>query len=187
MAGTGGAGSGFWNGMVVPLLNMTVKGVVWYQGEAEATAGQHAAGAYSCAFPALVNDWRAKWSASSATDGSFPFGVVQLSVWGDHDNSTCADAPCPAAVVRHAQTADYGYAPNEKLQEVFMATAIDLGDPHSPRGDIRPRNKRTVADRLYAAADALVYGNQTVYHTGIWMSNATWCDVSGEPTPPCKD
>lgn len=37
-------------------------------------------------------------------------------------------------VIRWAQTADYGYVPNPKQRNVFMACAIDLGDPKSPYG-----------------------------------------------------
>ena len=37
-------------------------------------------------------------------------------------------------VIRWAQTADFGYVPNPKQRNVFMACAIDLGDPKSPYG-----------------------------------------------------
>ena len=35
----GGSASGLWNGMVVPLLPLPIRGVVWYQGEANNHAG----------------------------------------------------------------------------------------------------------------------------------------------------
>jgi len=31
-----------------------------------------------------------------------------------------------------AQTANYGYVPNTRMKNVFMAVAMDLGDPTSP-------------------------------------------------------
>ena len=37
---------------------------------------------YACMMPALINDWRAHWSAASGTDANFPFGIVQLSAYG---------------------------------------------------------------------------------------------------------
>lgn len=35
---------------------------------------------YNCTFPAMIDDWRAKFSAQSGqTDPGFPFGFVQVS------------------------------------------------------------------------------------------------------------
>ena len=82
--------------MIFPFLNMTIKGAIWYQGEAN--AGEWSiplslhytyylfipfpAGApdtYNCTFPAMIDDWRGKWkNASSYTDPLFPFGFVQV-------------------------------------------------------------------------------------------------------------
>ena len=36
--------------------------------------------------------------------------------------------------LRWAQTANYGYVPNPRLQNVFMAVAMDLPDFQSPYG-----------------------------------------------------
>ena len=62
---------------------------------------------------------------------------------------TCTDA----AVVRWAQTGNYGYEPNSRMTDTFyIATAIDLGDPGGPFGDIHPRYKQEVAQRLSTRA-----------------------------------
>merc|ERR1711995_127652 len=55
--------------MIAPLLNVTIAGVVWYQGEANVNdawdytggpAGDSALPSYACRFPALIADWRAR-------------------------------------------------------------------------------------------------------------------------------
>ncbi len=85
--------------MIYPFLNMTVKGAIWYQGEANSrkyyyamschnnimhvTALYNSVGApetYHCTFPAMIDDWREKWYASTMqqTDELFGFGFVQV-------------------------------------------------------------------------------------------------------------
>jgi len=63
--------------MISPLLNTTIKGAVWYQGESNGGAPVP----YGCQQPALVADWRSKWHAASQgqTDSDFPFGIVQIA------------------------------------------------------------------------------------------------------------
>ena len=65
-----------WNAMIHPFLNVTIFGAIWYQGEANVGYTN-----YNCTFPAMIDDWRAKWHTSSYgnTDPMFPFGFVQVS------------------------------------------------------------------------------------------------------------
>ena len=56
--------------------------------------------------PAMINDWRLKWSTMSGTNNMFPFGLVQISVWGDSNNGT--NVGLDVAIVRMGQTANYG-------------------------------------------------------------------------------
>eukprot|EP01084_Bolivina_argentea_P060619 110741_1 len=120
-----------WNAMICPFLAMTIKGAIWYQGESDCNYLYGAS--YACAFPAMINDWRAKWKFYSDTNGDFPFGFIHLSTWGDSSNHTCqVNSTCEdVAIVRHGQTANYGYVPNPMMINTFLATAIDLGDPGS--------------------------------------------------------
>ena len=71
-----------WNAMMYPLLNMSIYGAIWYQGEAN--SGDPAK--YNCTFPAMISDWRSKWNEATggSTDMTFPFGFVQV-------NSHCHD------------------------------------------------------------------------------------------------
>ncbi|CAI8011165.1 Sialate O-acetylesterase [Geodia barretti] len=156
-----------WNAMIYPLLNMTIKGAVWYQGEAN--AGDPST--YNCTFPAMIDDWRGKWkNASQHTSSLFPFGFVQLAAYGS-DNSSSFSPGFP--VIRWAQTADYGFVPNPRLRAVFMAVAMDLGDPSSPFGSIHPRDKQDVGLRLALAGRAIAYGDSEVYFTGPLATTAT--------------
>jgi sialate O-acetylesterase len=91
--GPGGGGHGrpkidsvLWNGMVVPLLNSTIYGVAWYQGEQNSGRPGGQSG-YNCTFPAMIDDWRAKWHEGTGgqTASQFPFGFVQLNGNGNGD------------------------------------------------------------------------------------------------------
>ncbi|XP_014790821.1 sialate O-acetylesterase [Octopus bimaculoides] len=137
--------SSFWNAMIHPLLNMTIHGIIWYQGESNSQHPQQ----YSCLFPAMVADWRQKFNEGSynQTSSTFPFGFVQLAPYNK--------LQFPA--LRWAQTANKGYVPNEKLPNVFMAVAMDLPDPTSPYGSVHPRYKEDIADRLIKGLKSLEY------------------------------
>ena len=157
---------GLWNAMIYPFLKMTNKGTIWYQGESDCNVKYGSS--YACAFPAMIDDWRMKWAINSDTNKDFPFGFVHLSTWSDSANGTCiTGSTCEAtAIVRHGQTANYGYVPNEKMKNTFVATAIDLGDATSPYGDIHPRYKQQIAKRLSDAALNVIYGESERYISG---------------------
>ncbi|XP_028930847.1 sialate O-acetylesterase isoform X2 [Ornithorhynchus anatinus] len=67
------AASVLWNAMIHPLLNMTLKGAIWYQGEANTVLNTDL---YNCTFPALIRDWRQAFHQGSRAQTSplFPFG-----------------------------------------------------------------------------------------------------------------
>ncbi|XP_049431493.1 sialate O-acetylesterase-like isoform X2 [Epinephelus fuscoguttatus] len=148
-----------WNSMIHPLLNMTIKGAIWYQGEANT---YHNEDKYACTFPAMIDDWRMSFHKGSGgqTAKDFPFGFVQLST----DIKTCASKFFPN--VRWHQTADFGYVPNERMANTFMAVALDLPDPDSPLGPIHPRDKQDVAYRLTLGARAVAYNEKGVAFQG---------------------
>ena len=80
--------SGLFNAMISPLLQMTITGSIFYQGEHDALPVNHSR-TYACSFPALVRSWRDRWCGG--TSHSFPFGFVQLSDVNDASNETCGD------------------------------------------------------------------------------------------------
>ncbi|XP_066495510.1 sialate O-acetylesterase [Tiliqua scincoides] len=148
-----------WNAMIHPLLNMTLRGAIWYQGE---TNTQMNTDLYNCTFPALIEDWRKTFHEGSEgqTERFFPFGFVQLSAYRQEE----IDESFPH--IRWHQTADFGYVPNRKMPNTFMAVAIDLGDDKSPTGSIHPRDKQSVAYRLHLGARAVAYGEKNLTFQG---------------------
>lgn len=151
-----------WNSMIHPLLNMTIKGAIWYQGEANANYHRDL---YNCSFPAMIDDWRNAFHKGSQgqTAINFPFGFVQLST--NQHNSTDGFPD-----IRWHQTADTGFVPNSRMLRTFMAVAMDLPDEKSPYGTIHPRDKQDVAYRLTLGARAVAYNQNNVSFHGPFPS-----------------
>ena len=149
--GNQNANSVLWNGMINPILRVSVRGFLWYQGEANMDYNRDL---YSCTFPAMIRDWGSKFSqVSEGTNKNAPFGFVQLSTW--RWNSDYNGFP----VIRWHQTADVGYVPNAKMLNVFMSSPLDTYDPKSGYpGGIHPRDKQIVAERLAFAGLNTAYG-----------------------------
>ncbi|MBN1783245.1 9-O-acetylesterase [bacterium] len=129
------------NGMVAPVIPYTMRGVIWYQGEDNASRAYQ----YRRLFPAMIRDWRTRWA-----QGDFPFLFVQLANYmtaaskpGDSDWAELREAQCMALS-----------EPN-----TGMAVAIDIGEAEH----IHPGNKREVGRRLALIARARVYGEDVVY------------------------
>jgi sialate O-acetylesterase len=59
------------NAMIAPLTSYRIKGIIWYQGEANVGRAKQ----YERLFPALITDWRKQWN----TD--LPFYFVQIAPW----------------------------------------------------------------------------------------------------------
>jgi sialate O-acetylesterase len=105
---------------------------VWYQGESNEANPL----SYNCSFPALISGWRDAWSVGTGglTDPIFPFGFVQLSIHGGlpcYGSTACYNMPTWSkgyAAIRYAQTASVGTVPNAAMPNVFMATAVDIGE-----------------------------------------------------------
>ena len=134
------------NGMIAPLLPLSIKGVIWYQGESNADMPIE----YQTLFPALIQNWRNRFG-----QGDFPFLFVQLSSFG-----TVRNQPTESnwALLREAQTKTL-YLPN-----TAMVVTIDIGDPVN----IHPAKKKEVGDRLAIKSLDLVY-KEIVQKTGYPM------------------
>ena len=101
--------------------------------------------------PSMISDWRAKWRPRSGAGAApKPFLFVQLAPYTE---GVGQPGDVSTAVVREAQEAALA------LPAVAMASAIDWGDTTSPLGNIHPRYKRPVGDRLALAARALAYND----------------------------
>jgi sialate O-acetylesterase len=65
---------GLYNGMIAPIINYTIRGVIWYQGESNAKYPID----YAELFTALIKNWKDLWQK-----GDFPFIYVQLANFMD--------------------------------------------------------------------------------------------------------
>lgn len=136
-----GAPGCLFNGMIVPVLPYTIRGAIWYQGEANAGNAK----GYQKLFPTMIQSWRARWG-----EGEFPFLYVQLANYmARHDQPTQSNW----AALREAQTETL------ELNHTGMAVAIDIGEEK----DIHPKNKQEVGRRLAICALATVYYRDMEY------------------------
>jgi sialate O-acetylesterase len=137
----------FTNRMLTPLIPMAIRGVIWYQGEADANSRM--APVYGRIFQALIKDWRDRWG-----QGDFPFLFVQLPRYEaniEHQNWP---------VLREGQ------AQALALPKTAMAVTIDMGR----RDNVHPRTKRPIGARLALAARAVAYGENIVASGPLYRS-----------------
>ncbi|CAF3612091.1 unnamed protein product [Rotaria sp. Silwood1] len=162
-----------YNAMIYPFTRMVIKGVIWYQGEANVNYNRDK---YGCTFLKMIQYWRRQWHNRThfITDPIFPFGFVQLST-----RETTGKIIGGFPWIRWHQTFDIGYTPNNAIPNVFMATTMDLRDDE---GGIHPRTKLDVGYRLSRSGLVIAYNQQDVNYQGpimccqekqICMSNET--------------
>ena len=135
---------GLFNGMIAPLLNYTLKGILWYQGESNTPKPL----GYHKLLSALIKDWRQRWE-----QGDSPFLYVQLANYMPADSQP---SESDWAVLREEQLKTLS-VPN-----TAMAVIIDAGEWN----DLHPLNKKTVGQRLALAAQYLAYGDNEVVYSG---------------------
>ena len=129
-----------YNAMINPLIPYAFRGVIWYQGESNASRAYQ----YRKAFPLLISDWRQKWNT-----GNFPFYFVQLATFHSSGNS---NEGCSWAELREAQSQTL------QLPNTGMVVTTDIGNPK----DLHPTNKQEVGRRLAALALHNVYKKDVV-------------------------
>jgi sialate O-acetylesterase len=132
------------NGMIAPLEPLSIKGVIWYQGESNDYSGYQ----YRMLLPLLIHDWRAHFA-----QGDFPFYIVQLANFMG-PQQTPVESWSGWAQVREAQMLAAQTVPNSGL-----AVTIDIGAPD----DVHPTNKQEVGRRLALIALANQYGKHLEY------------------------
>lgn len=128
------------NGMIAPLQPFAIRGVLWYQGEANSGRPD----AYEKLLPGLIADWRKVWGQN------LPFLFVQLAPF---------KSTHPA--FREAQLRIW-----QKTPHTAMVVTTDVGDAN----DIHPIRKRPVGERLALAARALSYGEKVEYSGPVFKN-----------------
>jgi len=124
-----------YNAMVAPLGPLGLKGVAWYQGEAD--VGQ---AGYDRRLAAWMANWRTQFR-----DPDLNFLIVGLAGWGKP-----ASAPTESG---WAALIDEQRLATQRGPHATLVSAIDLGEPN----DIHPANKQEVGRRLALAAHTKVY------------------------------
>jgi len=142
---------GLYNAMIAPLMQFNIKGVIWYQGEANAGRPVE----YRKLFPALVKDWWKNWK-----QGDFPFLFVQLPNFMEAKSEP---SESNWALLREAQLKTLS------LPNTAMAVTIDIGEWN----DIHPLNKKDVGKRLALAAQKTAYGDEAVVYSGPLYKSMT--------------
>ena len=129
-----------YNTMVHPMINFPIRGVIWYQGEANAWGSSY----YTALMDSLISSWRKDWGYK------FPFYTVQLAAWQTpaefQENSNWA-------ALRWDQ-----WKTSQQMDSTGMATAVDVGNAT----DIHPKNKQEVGRRLALIALKNTYGFDVV-------------------------
>jgi sialate O-acetylesterase len=123
---------GLFNGKIAPLIPYAIRGMLWYQGEANSTPPK--APFYHDQLSLLVRDWRARWGYE------FPIAWAQLPNF----SGSGRDWP----LVREAMLKTLA------LPKTGMAITIDIGEA----SDIHPKNKQEVGHRFALWALGTVYG-----------------------------
>ena len=130
---------GLFNGMIAPLKNLKLKGVIWYQGEANAKKGL--AFVYRDRFSNMIKDWRSLFEKKD-----LPFLFVQLP---NYLKSNPNPSKSSWAMLRESQLMV------SKEDNNGMITSIDIGEAN----DIHPKNKKEIGNRLAIEAMRLAYND----------------------------
>jgi len=133
------------NAGIRSLTPYAIGGVIWYQGESNAT---HPA-SYLSLFEMMVKDWRTAWD-----NEQLPFLFVQLPRIGNRSR-------WPAFRQQQAKCLE--------IEHTGMVVAIDEGHPT----DVHPREKQVIGDRLARLALASVY-KYSILANSPTVSNHQW-------------
>lgn len=157
-----------YNGMIAPFINMSIKAIIWYQGENNLFKVSD----YSYLQKTLIKQLRAAWNWMNE---SLPFGIVQLVAGSDEGY------PQNMALFRFEQQFYSNLLPHLSVSDTFIAMGYDVGDPWDYQceaaktcvGSDKPYNindtkwfmshlharpKLIIGQRLALAAKRFVYG-----------------------------
>lgn len=140
-----------YNGMLRPLIGVSMRGVIWYQGEENVSRS----GYYADLFSRMIKGWREEWK-----EGDFPFYFCQIA---PYDYNIIGWGQYNSAFLREQQ------AKAEKMNKnVGMACLMDAGLEYG----IHPRKKQLAGMRLALLALDKTYGIK-----GITSETARYKDV----------
>mgnify|MGYP000591048360 FL=1 len=145
---------GLYNAMIHPLGQLYIRGMVWYQGEANAGRPFH----YQEYLTAMIDEWHTQFPTIRQSKSSWPSVIVQLAGFmGRHDKmikSGWCDLRAQQFEICHPSlTSSLKPADN-----AVFATALDCGEAN----DIHPQSKPVVGHRIALQLMKHVYGENVV-------------------------
>ena len=132
---------GTYNANINPIVNTTVAGVIWYQGCHNVN---YSATYYAEQLEAMIGAWRERFN-----NPEMPFYVVQI-------------APHTYSGINGAMLREQQALAAAKMEHVEVVPTIDQTDR---LGDIHPRNKMVVGERLAACALGEHYGKKAEFRS----------------------
>lgn len=123
-----------YNGMVAPFFGIKIKGIIWYQAEANSKNAKEYAGM----FQDMIVDWRKKWNSD------YPFIFAQLPNYANQNNRWIT--------LRESQNKAL------ELKNTGMAVLIDVGEDDN----IHPIHKQIVGKRMAVIASNIAYGEKEI-------------------------
>ncbi|MFM2170797.1 MAG: hypothetical protein RI957_1026 [Verrucomicrobiota bacterium] len=139
------------NSMIHPFIGYTMRGAIWYQGEANRGAGS---APYDQTLPLMIADWRKRW------DDSFSFYYVQLANFGKPTTE-------PGAEDGWVNVQDAMRRVLQTVPKTGMAVINEVGEAE----DIHPKNKKDPGERLALWALAKDYGKNIVYSGPLYRKH----------------
>lgn len=139
------------NSMIHPFIGYTMRGAIWYQGEANRGASSVP---YDQTLPLMIADWRKRW----ADDFSFYF--VQLANFGEPTTE-------PGIEDGWVNVQDAMRRVLATVPKTGMAVINEVGEAK----DIHPKNKKDPGERLALWALAKDYGKTMVYSGPIYQKH----------------
>lgn len=140
------------NAMIAPMAGYTIKGTLWYQGEANRFEPKK----YEKLLPGLIKSWRSEWGI-----GKFPFYYAQIAPY--NYNKTGFNS----ALFREAQLKT-----STSLENIGMISLMDIGQKNT----IHPANKQVVGERFAYLALAKTYEIKGFAYSGPVLRNM---DIKG--------
>jgi hypothetical protein len=132
---------GLFEGLIAPIVPYALRGVIWYQGEANADNLELSLH-YDEMLRTLITSWRDRWGQPK-----LPFYFVQLPCWENSQYASTWHVNRQGMLNVLRSMADVG-----------MVVTADVGDVHN----LHPANKRPVGERLALWALAKTYGKPVV-------------------------
>ncbi|MBP3359206.1 MAG: hypothetical protein J6K91_09885 [Opitutales bacterium] len=146
-----------YNAVVAPLVGLSARGVVWYQGESD--ANPNSLKFFGEQFELIVKSWREKFE-----NPDLAFIQVQLAQYTAVPKN---DWP----LTRWKQ-----YLATKSISKCYMANIIDCGEEK----DIHPKDKTTVANRMENIALYEIYGQKNICPYGPIMNSVKYSADSAE-------